>query len=419
MSWYDNAQIYHIFPLGYCGAEKNSISNIKFRFDKILDDVDYLKNLGIDTILFGPLFESSSHGYDIVDLQKIDNRLGDNFSVKAVIEKLKNAGFKIVFDAVFNHCGRENPFFQDLKINKENSQYKNWFYKVDFSNNNQYDDGFSYYGWNGVDLLVKYNLNNSEVIDYLLHSVKYWIDEFNIDGLRLDAADSLDISFIEKLRNFTSGIKSDFWLMGEVVHGDYRNWLGENKLHSVTNYECYKGMYSSFNDKNFYEIAYSLKRLFGHEGIYQNYKLYNFIDNHDVSRIYSVLNSKENIFAILVLLFTIPGIPSIYYGTEFKLKGIKNNDDWILRPELSLNKKFEKSEKRIFEFIKKLAHIRKNNEVLINGKYREIKVEHEHFIFSRYNNSSEIIVMVNSSNRCKKIQIQIKSDNSITNLLKL
>ncbi|MFA7578089.1 MAG: alpha-amylase family glycosyl hydrolase [Candidatus Muiribacteriota bacterium] len=408
MKWYENAQIYHIFPLGYCGCEKTSIEEINFKFEKILDEVDYLKETGFNTILFGPVFESSSHGYDVVDMRKIDNRLGDNFSVKAVVEKLKNSGFKIIFDAVFNHCGRNNPFFQDLLINRENSKYKNWFYGVDFSNNNKYNDGFSYYGWNGDISLVKYNLSNEEVVDYLLNSVKYWVDYFDIDGLRLDAADSLDINFIEELRIFSSGIKSDFWLMGEVVHGDYRNWLGDNKLHSVTNYECYKGLFSSHNDKNYFEIAYSLNRLFGHTGIYKDYKLYNFIDNHDVSRINSVLNSKEHLFPLLILLFTIPGIPSFYYGSEFENKGEKNGNDWILRPELSLNQIHENSDKHIVNVIKKLSSIRKNLHALKNGNYSQLMVSHQQFFFTM-KNENHIITGVNSQN--KKVSVKLKTGN--------
>lgn len=151
-----------------------------------------------------------------------------------------------------------------------------------------------------------------------------WIEEFQIDGLRLDAANCIAFSFFEQLRTFVKAKRADFFLLGEVIHGDYNRWANAQMLDSTTNYEVYKGLYSSFNSRNFFEIAYSLNRQFGDRGIYRGLPLYQFVDNHDVTRICDQLQDPFDLQALYALLFTIPGIPSIYYGSEWGIHGKKN-----------------------------------------------------------------------------------------------
>ena len=125
--------------------------------------------------------------------------------------------------------------------------------------------------------------------------------------------------------------------MGEVVHGDYRKWANAETLDSVTNYECYKGLYSSHVDRNYFEIAYALNRQFGEVGLYCDIPLYNFADNHDVNRVASNLTNPAHLHTLYCLLFTMPGVPSIYYGSEWGMQTIKSNgDDHALRPHLDI-----------------------------------------------------------------------------------
>ena len=139
-----------------------------------------------------------------------------------------------------------------------------------------------------------------------------WVETFDIDGLRLDAADCIDKEFFKQLKVYTQGLKKDFWLMGEIIHGDYKMWANPDMMHSVTNYECWKGIYSSHNDKNYFEIAHSLRRQFAKGGIYENLRLYNFLDNHDVNRIASLLKNPADLENAYTMLFCMPGIPSVY-----------------------------------------------------------------------------------------------------------
>eukprot|EP00828_Plagiopyla_frontata_P040182 TRINITY_DN5373_c0_g1_i3.p1 TRINITY_DN5373_c0_g1~~TRINITY_DN5373_c0_g1_i3.p1 ORF type:complete len:433 (+),score=63.87 TRINITY_DN5373_c0_g1_i3:127-1299(+) len=334
-SWVKESIFYQIYPLGFCGVlEPNKEYEGKNRLIMIEDYIPHLKDLKINAVYLSPVFESTYHGYDTKDYNKIDKRLGSNKDFKKLCNKLHENDIRIILDGVFNHVGREFWAFKDVQKNGLNSSYVNWFSNLNFNNKSAYGDNFSYEGWDGCYDLVKLNLWNDEVVNYLLKAVEFWMDEFKIDGIRLDAADKIELEFFKKLRKFVDAKKDDFWLLGEIIHGDYRRWANEDCLDSVTNYECYKGIYSSHNDKNYFEIAHSLNRMFGKGGLYANLCLYNFVDNHDVSRISSILKYEDYLYNVYTILYTMPGIPSIYYGSEYGIKGVKaNGTDLPLRPE--------------------------------------------------------------------------------------
>lgn len=198
---------------------------------------------------------------------------------------------------------------------------------------------------------------------------------------------------MENLRRFTEGLKNEFFLFGETLHGDYNRWMNENACHSVTNYECYKGIYSSFNCSNMHEISYSLNRQFGDENwcLYTGKHLVCFVDNHDVVRIASVLENENHLPAVYGLLFAMPGIPSVYYGSEWGVKGEKNNGDEALRPA------FDKPEFNLLsEFIKKLVEIHKSSEALCYGGYKNLLVQPKQLVFERKSDNERIIVLINS-----------------------
>ena len=328
---------YHIYPLGLCNCpKKNDFSSPAGNaFEKLTEDLDRLKNLGINALYIGPIFESSAHGYDTLDYFHVDRRLGNNEKFADFCKECHNRGIAVILDTVFNHTGREFFAFKDLQQNGWNSNYKDWYLKIDFSRKSNFGDCFDYEGWAGCKDLVKLNLENPEVKNHLFSAVDFWIDNFHIDGLRLDAADVMSKKFLKDLSNHCKNKKSDFWLMGEVVHGDYNDWINQGELDSVTNYQIYKSLWSAFNDKNLFELSYNLKREFGDGGIYKSFLPYNFLDNHDVNRLGSTIKNTKHLFLLYGLLFLIPGIPSIYYGSEFGIRGTRNNQgDFELRPSL-------------------------------------------------------------------------------------
>lgn len=392
--WAYNSVFYQIYPIGFCGAPTQNDGECVPRIRKLLDWSGYLQELGVDSILLNPIFESDSHGYDTRDFKKIDCRLGTNDDFASVCKDLHAHGVKIVLDGVFNHVGRGFWAFKDVQEKKWDSPYKDWFH-INFDGNSNYNDGFWYEGWEGHFELVKLNLQNPAVADYLLECVKYWVDTFDIDGLRLDVAYSLDHGFMQRLRSYVEELKDGFVLIGEVLFGDYNLIVNERMLHSCTNYECYKGIYSSFNSMNLFEIAHSLHWQFGPDPwcIYRGKHLVTFVDNHDVTRLASILTNDKHIPLAYGLLFGMPGIPCLYYGSEWGQPGEKAPDnDYALRPCFETPMPNE-----LTEYIKQLIRIRQNSDALCNGLYKNIIIQNHQLVFERCSDTERIIVAINAA----------------------
>lgn len=417
---YNNKVFYQIYPLGFCGApHKNSyVYGGEEKLLKIVEWIPHMKHLGVTSLYLGPIFESVEHGYDTTDYYKVDSRLGTNETLKYLIRILHENHIDVVLDGVFNHVGRDFYGFKDLQNNLQNSKYLHWFDGIEFGKTTPYHDPFTYKTWDGHYNLVKFNLKNPQVKTYLLDVAKFWIEEFNIDGIRLDACDVLDLDFLKELSHTTKAIKSDFWLMGEVVHGDYNNWIKGGNIDSVTNYECYKGMYSSLNDKNYFEIAYSLKRQFSENGCYKNYTLYNFVDNHDVNRITTALKNKHTLKNLYTMMFVMPGIPSLYYGSEWKIEGNKGTyNDLELRPCLDVNYMNHNKNSDLIEHIHCLSNLRKNSEALQYGAYKEILIKPEQFVFARISENETIYSVFNSENIEVNLDLNILKHHKFYDLL--
>ena len=392
--WAYNSIFYQIYPIGFCGAPVHNDGVCVPRIRKLMDWSEYLQTLGVDSILLNPIFESDNHGYDTRDFKTIDCRLGTNEDFKEVCEDLHKHNVKIVLDGVFNHVGRGFWAFKDVQEKKWVSPYKDWFH-ISFDGNSCYNDGFWYEGWEGHFELVKLNLQNPAVVDYLMECVKYWIDEFDIDGLRLDVAYSLDHNFMRRLRSYTQELKPDFALIGEVLFGDYNIIVNDEMLHSCTNYECYKGLYSSFNSMNMFEIAHSLHRQFGSDQwcIYRGKHLMTFVDNHDVTRLASILTNKKHIPLAYGLLMGMPGIPCLYYGSEWAEQGEKAPDnDYALRPCFE-----EPKPNELTEFIKKLIRVRQESDALCNGAYKNVVIQNHQLVFERCSEKERVIVAINAA----------------------
>lgn len=390
--WAYESVFYQIYPLGFCGApfENDGVQTHKIK--KVEEWIPHMKKLGINAIYFSPVFESDTHGYNTRDYKKIDVRIGTNQDFKEVCQRLHENGIRVVLDGVFNHVGRGFYQFQDVLKNRENSPYLNWFH-INLGGNSNYNDGLWYEGWEGNYDLVKLNLQNGEVVHHILDAVQYWIDEFDIDGLRLDVAYCLDENFVRTLRSFTTEKKPDFFLLGEMLHGDYNRLMNDSMLHSVTNYECYKGLYSSFNSMNMFEINHSLLRQFGPENwtLYKGKHLLSFVDNHDVTRVASILSNEKHLPLIYAMCFGMPGIPCVYYGSEWGTRADKSQGDPALRPC------FEQPEwNELSEFISKLAKAKKNSEALNYGSFRSVLLTNRQCIFERASGHERVMVAINA-----------------------
>ncbi len=409
MAWYDEAIFYHIYPLGMTGAPKqNSYEKAEHRLNALLPFVTEIKNLGCNALYIGPLFESVGHGYETTDYKKLDSRLGTNEDLVKFVSECHKQGIKVIFDGVFNHTGRDFFAFRDIKIHREASQYRDWYCNVNFYGNNEYNDGFSYDNWGGYDLLAKLNQHNPEVREYIADVIRFWVNVFDVDGIRLDAADVLDFGYMKIIREVANEVKPDFWLMGEVIHGDYVRWVNADTLHSVTNYHLHKALYSAHNDHNYFEIAHTVKRLYEMGGNRPDgLKLYNFVDNHDVERIYTKLSNKEHFIPVHILLYSLPGIPSIYYGSEFGIEGKKERySDDSIRPAISIEQ-YKNSTNNLSDLISILGELRTKTKALSYGDYKELILTNGLYAFSRNYNGEAVFVTVNNTDEDLIIKLPV------------
>ena len=390
--WFEKCVIYQIYPFGFCGAPDTNDGVLNHTILKVLDFIPHLEKLGIDALYFCPVFESSAHGYDTKDFGTIDVRLGTNDDFKKVCNQLHQNGIKVILDGVFNHVGREFFAFCDVQKNKWDSKYKDWFY-INFDGNSPYNDGFWYEGWEGHYELVKLNLDNPDVKNHIFQNVSNWIDEFDIDGLRLDVAYMLNRNFMRELKSLCKGKKEDFFVAGEMIHGNYNDIVNDQMLDSATNYECFKGIYSSFNSMNMFEIGHSLRNRFGKEDwcAYKNLKLICFVDNHDVTRIYSNLTNKNHLPLCYGILMSMPGIPCIYYGSEWGMEGEKCNGDKALRPFVA-----EPAWNQLCDSISQMVTAHKNSKALCYGNFEILHLTNKQIVFERCFEDERIIVLINA-----------------------
>ena len=402
-TWYERGVFYHMYPLGMTGAPRhNDATEVTNRFAELLQWILHIRSLGCNAIYIGPLFESTSHGYDTRDYKLVDRRLGDNESFKDFVKQCHDSGIRVVVDGVFNHTGREFFAFKDIQEKKWDSPYTDWYKGVNFDWQGPCGDPFGYDAWQGHFELPCLNLFNPAVRSYLFDVIRFWVDEFDIDGIRLDCANVLDFNFMKEMRQETARMKEDFWLMGEVIHGDYSRWVNPQMLHSVTNYELHKSLYSGFNDHNFFEIAHNVRRL---EAIGR--QLYTFVDNHDEDRIASKLKLKEHLIPIYLCLFTLPGIPSIYYGGEWGVEGKRTStSDEALRPAIPISQSDERN-CELTQFICAVGRIHDENEEFHGGRYQELLLTNRQYAFARHGADSVIITAVNNDGNDVEIDVPV------------
>ena len=414
---FEDRIFYHMYPLGLCGAPESNDSGPLFQkeegavFAVENEWIDHMKDLGFSGVYIGPLFESSTHGYDTRDYRRVDRRLGNNEGFRKWVAACHEQGIKVVVDGVFNHTGREFPAFQNLQEQKWDSWGKDWYCQVDFNGTSPLGDPFSYESWRGYPELPRLNLKNPAVVDALMDVVRFWVSAFDIDGVRLDCADVLDFDYMRRLRRETEQMKPEFWLMGEVIHGDYSRWVNPEMLHSVTNYELHKAIYSAHNSHNYFEMAHTLRRLFGEYGLCKGAVLYNFADNHDVDRIGSKLACKADLLPVYVFLYTIHGIPSVYYGSEFGMEGRRTGDsDRPLRPQIKLS---EMEDGEVTRLLRRLAHIRQSQKALIYGNHVELLLTNRQYMYARCWQNEICVTALNNDDSVSEMDIGLPGDGKL------
>ena len=326
-SWVDHAIWWHVYPLGFTGAEKvagAADAPVRHRLERLSAWLDYVIELGCSGLLLGPVFASSTHGYDTIDHFRIDPRLGDEADFAGLAEAARSRGLRIVLDGVFNHVGRSFPMFRSALAGDPAAL--RWF---------RGDPAGGFGTFEGHEQLVALDHAEPVVADYVASVMTYWLDR-GASGWRLDAAYAVPPGFWRAVLPKVRAAHPGAWFLGEMIHGDYAGYALESGLDSVTQYELWKAIWSSLNDRNFFELAWALER---HNGFLSGFPgggvPQTFVGNHDVTRLASVLSDGRHVGHALAVLFTIGGIPSVYYGDEQGFLGVKEHragGDDAIRP---------------------------------------------------------------------------------------
>ncbi len=328
--WTRHAIFYHLYPLGFLGAESRCepAAAVQHRLPRLGDWLDYVVRLGANGLLLGPVFRSSTHGYDTVDYRSVDPRLGDEDDLRALVDACRARGVRVVLDGVFHHVGRDHPAFQDVLARREASPYASWFH-VRFDPSAP--DGVDYDTFEGHRQLVRLNHDDPAVLDEVTAVCRYWLDR-GVDGFRLDAAYAVPRSFWRALTGRLRESHPDAFLFGEVLHGDYAGFVAETGVDTVTQYELWKAMWSAVHDRNFYELSWTLQR---HGELLPQFRPLTFAGNHDVTRLATAVGDDRHVAHVLAVLFTVPGTPCVYAGDELGLHGVKEHregGDEAVRP---------------------------------------------------------------------------------------
>lgn len=328
MSWSEHAIWWHIYPLGACSAPiREPDPEPGHRLTRLLNWLDYATELGTSGLLLGPVFASSTHGYDSTDQFRIDPRLGDEADFTALVEACHQRGLKVVLDGVFSHVGREHPAVAEALAAGPTSAQGELF-DIDW----QHPGGPQPRVFEGHGALVRLNHASPRARDYTVDVMTHWLER-GADGWRLDAAYSVDNAFWADVLPRVRERHPQAWFLGEVIHGDYPAFVEQSTVDTVTQYELWKSIWSSLKERNFFELDWTLQR---HNQFLQSFLPQTFVGNHDVTRIASTVGQDGAMLALAILM-TVGGIPSIYYGDEQGFTGVKEeraDGDDAVRPPL-------------------------------------------------------------------------------------
>lgn len=315
----DDVIWWQVYPLGFTGAfPRHGASPAvpeHHRLTRLEAWLDYAIELGCSGLALGPIFESQSHGYDTIDHYRIDPRLGDDSDFDHLVAEAHGRGLRILLDGVFNHVGEGHPRFQEALAAGPDSNAARWFHP------GSRDPGATlrYDCFEGHRDLIRLNHESPEVAEYVAGVMRHWLNR-GADGWRLDAAYAVPVEFWHSVLGSVRSPHPEAWFVAEVIHGDYTAFVRESGVDSVTQYELWKAVWSSLNDGNFFELAWSLER---HESYAASFLPLTFVGNHDVSRLASILDDPRHLEHALVVLLTVAGVPSLYYGDEQAFRGIK------------------------------------------------------------------------------------------------
>ncbi len=389
--WTEHVIWWHVFPLGFTGAER-AAGDAQPRLRRLEPWLDYLLELGCNGLALGPVFTSSTHGYDTIDHFHVDPRLGTDDDLRWLFDTCRSRGVHVMLDGVFHHVGRDFPAFRDVLEHGQASRWAQWFHLDPAAGG---PDGFGYRDFEGHRELVALNHAEPEVLDHIASVMNHWLDA-GARGWRLDAAYAIPLPALRSIADAVRARHPDAWLVGEVIHGDYASFVRDGGLDSVTQYELWKAVWSSFNDGNLFELAWALER---HDGFVGEFVPMTFVGNHDVTRIASRLDDPGLLGHALAVLFGVAGVPSVYYGDEQAFRGVKEErvgGDDAVRPAFpGTPAELAPDGWPVFRTHQELIGVRRRHAWLTGARTRVDHVANEQLAFTSRAGDGVVTVLLN------------------------
>ena len=338
--WVNHTIWYQIFPDRFCNgtSEKNGPDVCPWQIGPVRNEekyggnlegvrqkLSYLQELGITGIYFTPVMEAgSNHKYDTIDYTRIDPSFGDDRIMKQLVEEAHSRGIRVMVDAVFNHCSTRFAPWMDVIEKGQASPYADWFMIHDWENLDKCADTRDgrFYSFAFAEWMPKINTNNPEVIEYFCQVCKSWIEKYDIDAIRFDVGNEVSHRFLREIRRYLKAIKPEIYLLGEIWH-DASQWLLGDEFDSVMNYPLMSGIHDFFLDQSMKkeEFEYMVNRCYTMYMQQTNNVLFNLLDSHDTERLMNRFHDLDLFYQQLAVLFTLPGSPCIFYGTEIAMEG--------------------------------------------------------------------------------------------------
>jgi cyclomaltodextrinase / maltogenic alpha-amylase / neopullulanase len=397
--WTEHVIWWQVYPLGFTGAERTAAEAGPApvsRLRALEPWLDYLLSLGCNGLALGPVFASRTHGYDTTDHYRVDPRLGTEDDLRWLLATCRDRGVHVLLDGVFNHVGRDFPQFRDVLEHGPSSRWAHWF---DLDPAAGGPDGFGYRDFEGHHELVALNHGEPEVLEHITAVMNHWLDA-GASGWRLDAAYAMPVA---ALRTVTDGVRArhpDAWLVGEVIHGDYTSFVRESGLHSVTQYELWKALWSALNDRNLFELAWALER---HDALLDGFAPLTFVGNHDVTRLASKLDDPGLVGHALAVLFGVGGVPSVYYGDEQAFRGVKEDrvgGDDAVRPAFPASpSELAPHGQEVFRAHQELIGVRRRDAWLHRARTKVEHLANEQLAFTSEADGREVTVLLNTADR--------------------
>ncbi|MHA7240383.1 alpha-amylase family glycosyl hydrolase [Arthrobacter sp. TMS1-12-1] len=402
--WVQHAIWWQVYPLGFVGAEKAATAHpaAAHRLLDLIPWLDYVVELGASGLALGPVFASETHGYDTTDYFAIDPRLGTLEDFETLVAEARRRGLRILLDGVFNHTGRSFAPFQQVLAEGPGAPTSAWF-SLDWPDGAGPGSEPRYRDFEGHHHLVALNHREPAVADFVVEVMEYWLGR-GAGGWRLDAAYAVPSSFWAGVTRRVRASHPQAYFVGEYIHGDYAAAVEAGGIDSTTQYELWKAVWSSLNDANFYELAAALER---HDALLASFAPLTFVGNHDVTRIASRLEDPALVQHAVVILFTVGGTPSVYYGDEQGYRGVKadreGGDDDVrpLFPPTPAD--LSPIGGPVFALHQELIGLRRRHAWLHRARTRVLHLSNEVLAYRVADGSDALVVVLNLSPEAQRV----------------